>query len=119
MSQTLQLIQQLVARGEIRISEHGYDELSADNISVETYCMEWRTPSWSKIIRNTLRDQVYSCYKEIQRDCRCTLYGEFPRARPRRRLSGRLTSRGAITGHIISDGGHEKKKGKDEAWAST
>ena len=34
MSQTLQLIQQLVARGEIRISEHGYDELSADNISV-------------------------------------------------------------------------------------
>jgi len=34
MSQTLQLIQQLVARSEIRISEHGYDELSADNISV-------------------------------------------------------------------------------------
>ena len=35
MSQTLQLIQQLVARGEIRISEHGYDELVADNISVQ------------------------------------------------------------------------------------
>ena|SRR5712671_1513711 len=35
MSQTLQLIQELVARGEIRISEHGYDELAADNISVE------------------------------------------------------------------------------------
>src|SRR5437870_563850 len=35
MSQTLQLVQQLVAQGEIRISEHGYDELSADNISVE------------------------------------------------------------------------------------
>jgi hypothetical protein len=34
MRQTLQLIQQLVACGEIRISEHGYDELSADNISV-------------------------------------------------------------------------------------
>ena len=34
MSQTLQLIQQLVARGEVRISEHGYDELSVDNISV-------------------------------------------------------------------------------------
>ena len=34
MGQTLQLIRQLVARGEIRISEHGYDELSADNISV-------------------------------------------------------------------------------------
>ena len=35
MSQTLQLIQQLIARGEIRISEHGYDELAADNISVQ------------------------------------------------------------------------------------
>jgi uncharacterized protein DUF4258 len=34
MSQTLQLVQQLVARGEIRISEHGYDELSADGILV-------------------------------------------------------------------------------------
>ena len=34
MSQTLQLIEALVARSEIRISEHGYDELSADNISV-------------------------------------------------------------------------------------
>ena len=35
MSQTLQLIKELVARGEIRISEHGYDELAADDISVE------------------------------------------------------------------------------------
>ena len=35
MSQTLQLVQQLVARGEVRISEHGYDELSSDNISVK------------------------------------------------------------------------------------
>src|SRR5436190_22613686 len=35
MSQTLQLVQELVARGEIRISEHGYDELAADDISVE------------------------------------------------------------------------------------
>ena len=35
MSRTLQLIKELVARGEIRISEHGYDELAADYISVE------------------------------------------------------------------------------------
>ena len=34
MSQTLQLIKELVARGEVRISEHGYDELTADDISV-------------------------------------------------------------------------------------
>ena len=34
MSRTLQLVQELVARGEVRISEHGYDELSADGITV-------------------------------------------------------------------------------------
>jgi hypothetical protein len=34
MSRTPQLVQDLVARGEVRISEHGYDELSADGISV-------------------------------------------------------------------------------------
>ena len=35
MSQTLELVQQLAASGEVRISEHGYDELAADNISVQ------------------------------------------------------------------------------------
>ena len=34
MSQTLDLVKQLIARGEIRISEHGYDELAADGLSV-------------------------------------------------------------------------------------
>lgn len=34
MSQTLESIRSLVARGEIRISEHGYDELAADGIAV-------------------------------------------------------------------------------------
>ena len=30
MSQTLQLVIDLVARGEVSISEHGYEELAAD-----------------------------------------------------------------------------------------
>ena len=34
MSETLDLVKQLIARGEIRISEHGYDELAADGLSV-------------------------------------------------------------------------------------
>jgi len=34
MSATLEAIRQLVAAGEIRISEHGYDELSEDAIKV-------------------------------------------------------------------------------------
>ena len=32
MSQTLQLVIDLVARQEVRISDHGYDELAADGI---------------------------------------------------------------------------------------
>ena len=35
MSQTFQQVLHLVKRGEVRISLHGYDELSADDISVK------------------------------------------------------------------------------------
>lgn len=35
MSQTLRLIRQLVSRGEVRISEHGYDELSDEGILIQ------------------------------------------------------------------------------------
>ncbi len=34
MSQTLEAVRRLVAAGEVRISEHGYDELSEDSIRV-------------------------------------------------------------------------------------
>ena len=34
MSQTLLLIRELVARQEVRISDHGYDELAEDDILV-------------------------------------------------------------------------------------
>ena len=34
MSQTFELVRELVARGDVRISEHGYDELAADSILV-------------------------------------------------------------------------------------
>jgi hypothetical protein len=34
MSETFTLIQRLVASGEVRVSEHGYDELAEDGITV-------------------------------------------------------------------------------------
>ena len=87
MSQTLQLIQRLVARGEIRISEHGYDELSADDISVGD-------------ILHGAADAVFvedypeyfkgPCVLVLQKDpigLPVHVVWEFPRARPRQRLS--------------------------------
>ena len=34
MSETLEAVKKLVATGEVRISEHGYDEIAADGIYV-------------------------------------------------------------------------------------
>jgi len=35
MSQTLQQVRELVARREIQVSDHGYDELADDNIFID------------------------------------------------------------------------------------
>ncbi|PTL35815.1 hypothetical protein CLG94_08660 [Candidatus Methylomirabilis limnetica] len=35
MSHTLQLVQELVARQEVKVSAHGYDELAADGILIK------------------------------------------------------------------------------------
>ena len=44
MSQTLLLFRKLVARQEVRISEHGYDELAADDILVDDIIVVWGIP---------------------------------------------------------------------------
>ena len=36
MSETLERVKALVAKGEVRISDHGYDELAADNLSARS-----------------------------------------------------------------------------------
>jgi hypothetical protein len=39
MSQTIELVRDLVARRDVLISEHGYDELAQDEISVDDILM--------------------------------------------------------------------------------
>ena len=40
MSATLEVVRQLVAAGDVRVSEHGYDELSDDDILVRDLLSE-------------------------------------------------------------------------------
>ena len=41
MSETLRLVIDLVERGEVKISEHGYEELAADGIFVAQHVKCW------------------------------------------------------------------------------
>ena len=79
MSQTLQLIQQLVARGEIRISEHGYDELSTDNISVWDILHGVADAVLVEDYPEYFKGPCVLCYKEIQAGCQFTWCGEIPK----------------------------------------
>jgi hypothetical protein len=45
MSHTLQLIQALVARRDVKISAHGYDELAADGILIKDVLAGVRDPA--------------------------------------------------------------------------
>lgn len=38
MSQTLQHVRELVTRREVRVSDHGYDELAEDDIFIDDIC---------------------------------------------------------------------------------
>lgn len=46
MSQTFQVIRELVARREVRISAHGYDELAADAIPVRDIVAGVKEGGW-------------------------------------------------------------------------
>ena len=67
MSQTLQLIMALVERQDVLISEHGYDELAADDILVKDLMAGSVMLRWSKIIPTIIRDHVCLSYKEISK----------------------------------------------------
>ncbi|HEX9869273.1 MAG TPA: DUF4258 domain-containing protein, partial [Candidatus Tectomicrobia bacterium] len=55
MSQTIQLVLDLIARREVRISDHGYDELADDDILVRDILAAARDASSPAILVTAYR----------------------------------------------------------------
>jgi hypothetical protein len=85
VSQTLQLIQELVADGDIRISEHGYDELSADKISVRDVVDGINTAVLVEDYPNYSKGPCVLVLQRTHTDCRFTLCGAYLRVWERQR----------------------------------
>src|SRR5712691_4975438 len=77
MSETLKAVKQLVAAGDVRISEHGYDELSEDDIPIRDLLRESKPPPSSRIIPSFRRDPQCWCYNLTAPTDRYTSCGGF------------------------------------------
>jgi hypothetical protein len=67
MSETLELVLDLIKRKNVLVSDHGYDELVEDDIFVSEILDAPLGLSWLKITLATLKDRVFSCYRRILR----------------------------------------------------
>jgi len=65
MSMTFDKVRALVQRGEVRLSDHGYDEMSDENILAGMSWLVFSTVLWSKTILCMPRDHVSSGCKRI------------------------------------------------------
>jgi len=84
MSETLKRAQQLVARGEVRISDHGYEELAADDIVARDVVAGIST---ALVVEERLADLQFLSCNTMQPACPCIFCGGSPQARQGRQSS--------------------------------
>lgn len=84
MSQTIELVRDLVARRDVLISEHGYDELAQDEISVDDTLMGVAKAAVVEDYPNYLRVLVCLYCSATGNNEQFMSFGEFPRVSRRR-----------------------------------
>ena len=72
MSKTFELILDLIQRKDIKVSDHGYDELADDDIFVREIMAGVGKAIVSKIILSIQRDHAFWCYRKMLRATRST-----------------------------------------------
>ena len=75
MSDTLALVGALVRRGSVRISVHGYDELTDDGIFIADILAGIDTLAWSRTIPMPRMAHASLRFKSMAPDVRFTWYG--------------------------------------------
>ena len=107
MSETLDKVRVLVDRAEVRVSDHGYDEMSDEDVLARDVLAGVFE---GVVAPRTPRVHVCSCCKRTRISVPSMWFGEFRRACPHRRLLSRPTDLILICGPKISRGGkHEKE----------
>ena len=85
MSSTFDQIRELIRQGSIRISDHGYDELSADGILARDAIQGLSQAQFlSKIILIIRKVRAYWCEKQRTTGDTFTSSGAYQKVRPNR-----------------------------------
>ncbi len=102
MNETFLRILHLVQSGDVKISDHGYDELAADNIFVRDVMATVADAVIVEDYPNYPKGLPYLCCRKIERDRQYMWYGAFQKGHYRRQSSLLLTVLTGSAGRMIS-----------------
>jgi hypothetical protein len=77
MSAVWQKLADLIAAGDVRGSEHGYDALAYDALGSTRFFPAYPGPSCLRNAPTIPKARQYSCFSWMPRETLCTRYGAF------------------------------------------